>query len=402
MNLLLIALVAVAGAALLFLRWRKPGGVPSASAAAPRPAGGRPGAPAGRAPAGQPAAGAPADASAGAPAGASAAVPVPAPAAAVAPPAALPEALSGWTWVTVDALPAARREALTASLRTIPRPPNALHQLVSPQFIDRAGSAELNELIGAEAQLAAKVLASVNSPLYGLTRPVASIGQAVTFLGLNTVRSLCVQFLLDASFQPGQPALRAAYAQIWNASALASELCGKLALKLSLPEPGALVTQVLLSFLGHLATASMLSRLPGVPLTGTDLLVRVRTAQDRLGIGPAEIGALLLAEWGLPAAIVDEVRATDRLLVTPPGALPAERAQRLALAYLCARLGERLAAGALARLADADPLADPHPDFHHLRQHLADPALARLPEHLHAADLAQAVQTLQAGLRARG
>lgn len=314
----------------------------------------------------------------------------------------LPTALDGWSWASPDALPAARREALVASLRNIPRPPNALHQLISPQFLERANSGELSDLISAEAQLAAKVLATVNSPLYGLQRPVASIGQAVTFLGLNTVRTLCVTYLLDDSFKPGNPALKQAYQQIWTASALASELCGKLALKLWLPEPGTLVTQVLLSFLGHLATASMLSRLPGSPLGGSDLTLRVRSAQERLGLGAGEIGGLLLQEWGLPATIVDEVRATDRLLVTPAGMLPAERSQRLALAYLCARLGERLALGELSSPGEIAPLTDPHPDFHFLRGHLASPALARLPEFLQAADLNHGVQTLMQGLRGRG
>lgn len=381
MSMVLIVVAVLGVASLLLLWWRKGGARvatparPAAALRAPLPV----------------AAGMPRAAVAPAPAVAAVAAEVP----------ALPDALTGWSWATLDDLSPARREALTASLRTIPRPPNALHQLVSPQFVDQASSGALAELIAAEPQLAAQVLATVNSPLYGLQRPVASIGQAVTFLGLNTVRALCVRHLLDASFQPGQPALREAYGQIWTASALASELCTRLAPGLNQPEPGALVTQVLLGFVGHLATASMLSRLPGVPLTGTDLLARVRTAQERLGVGPAEVGALLLGEWGLPATIVDEVRATDRLLVTPAGSLPAERARRLALAYLCARLGERLAAGALARVADADPLADPHPDSHHLRQHLADPALARLTEQLQAPDLGQALQTLQAGLRGR-
>ena len=400
MSYLLIGLLAAAGVSLALVLLPRRG----------RPQAGRPAAPA-------PAPAAPAQAgAAGHPSGVAASVP-PAPAAAVpAPPAAQamaqalatamaaprpaaepPEALAGWDWIAADDLPETRREALTTSLRSIPRPPSTLHQLVSPSALDQARSAELAEIIGAEPRLAAKVLATVNSPLYGLQRPVSSIGQAITFLGLNTVRGLCLQHLLDASFQHGQPALREAYAQIWQASMLASELCGRLAVKLELPEPGALATQVLLSFLGHLATASMLSRLPGLPLAGTDLAARVGLAQQRLGTGPAEIGALLLADWELPAAIVDEVRAIDRVLVSPPGTWPAPHARRLVLAYLCARLGERLAAGERVLLAEPDPLADPHPDFHHLRQHLADPVMSRLGEQLRAPDLAQALQGLQGG-----
>jgi HD-like signal output (HDOD) protein len=198
-----------------------------------------------------------------------------------------------------------------AAVRRIPQPPAALHQLLSPQFLDRASSNELPELITGEAQIAAKVLATVNAPYDGLKRPVAGIGQAVTFLGLNTVRSICLQNLLDDSFKPTDARLKRAYGEIWNASALCTRLAGKL----GLPDAGTLAAQVLLSFLGHLATATLLAAhdADAAPVGGS-LLDRTRDAQDRLGLSPSEIGALLLQEWGLPATIVDEVRAIDRLL----------------------------------------------------------------------------------------
>lgn len=336
-----------------------------------------------------------------APSEANAAPPKPAP-----PPLQLPpESLGSFQWLAHEQLPADRRQALVAAVRRIPRPPAALHQLLSPQFLDRASSQELSELITGEAQIAAKVLATVNAPYYGLKRPVSSIGQAVTFLGLNTVRSICLQYLLDDAFKPANPALKQAYDRIWNASALASELCTRLAAKLGLPDAGALVAQVLLSFLGHLATATLLAERQAGTLAGDgSLLDRTRTAQDALGLGPSEIGALLLQEWGLPAAIVDEVRAIDRLLVITPGELPAASSQRLAVAHLCARLGEHLAAGgpatagSLAGLAARQAQAE---DGFHLRAHLAAPALARLPEHLQATDLAQALHLLQQGMQGR-
>lgn len=311
-----------------------------------------------------------------------------------------PDALTSFLWAEPAALATAQRQALQDAIRHIPRPPSTLHQLLSPQFLERANSQALSELISAEARIAAKVLATVNAPLYGLQRPVASIGQAVTFLGLNTVRSICLRGLLDDSFPAADPALQQASRVIWNASALASELCNRLSSKLGMPDAGALVAQVLLSFLGHLASASLLAAQQAQP-TGS-LLARTRQAQDLLGLGPAEIGGLLLREWGLPASIADEVRAIDRLLVTPATQLAPADSQRQALAYLCARLGEHLAtgrnasAGSLAGLAAGLMAAD---DSFHLRAHLAAPALARLPEYLQATDLTQALLAMQQGMQ---
>ena len=55
-------------------------------------------------------------------------------------------------------------------------------------------------------------------------------------------------------------------------------------------------------------------------------------------------------------------------------------------------------AGSLAGLAAGQSQAE---DGFHLRAHLAAPALARLPEHLQAADLAQALHLLQQGMQGR-
>lgn len=314
-----------------------------------------------------------------------------------------PEVVGHFDWRLATALDDARRQALVAAVGRIRRPPAALQQLLSPQFLDRASSQALSELINGEAQLAAKVLATVNAPLYGLSRPVSGIGQAVTFLGLNTVRSIVLRDLLDGSFPAQQPALRQATQDLWNASALASELCNRLGTKLGLADGGALVAQVLLSFLGHLASATLLAERTGAaPPTAGSLLQRTRSAQDALGLGPAEIGGLLLQAWGLPATIVDGVRAIDRIVVTPAGTLPAIEGTALALAHLCARIGEQLAradspAGAsLAGVAEGLLQAE---DNFHLRAHLAAPAMARLAEHLQAPDLAQVVLTLQQGLQ---
>ena len=77
-----------------------------------------------------------------------------------------------------------------------------------------------------EPLIAAKVLSTVNSPLYGLHRPVTNIGQAVTFLGISSVRSLCLQYMLAEAFKPTQAEAQKAFDAIWKASAIASELDG--------------------------------------------------------------------------------------------------------------------------------------------------------------------------------
>ena len=316
-------------------------------------------------------------------------------------PVEVPAALASFQFVAHDALDNERKQAIVAELRRIPRPPPSLQKLVSRDFVANATSAELSSIVMGEPLIAAKVLGTVNSPFYGLQKPVVSIGQAVPFLGFNTVRSVGLQYMLNDSFKSGSPELNKVFDSIWAASALASELCFKIAQKLNLPDQGALVTNMVLSFIGQLATYSLMPGHVAVSTASLGLLERVQAEQAQLGVGSAEIGSLMMQEWALPLSIIEDVRGIDRILVTPFEAMDAQRGVRLALCFLCARLGERLAQGTLTDLATFDLITEQDPDFFHLRSYLAAPTLARLPEFLHAPDLLASVAQMQEGLQTR-
>lgn len=310
-----------------------------------------------------------------------------------------PAALQAFVWRRAEVLSTERKQSLLDGLRQTPPPSRAFHQLISPQFVALASSSELSDLVMGEPQVAAKVLVVVNSAAYGLQSPVSAIGQAVTFLGLNSVRSICLQYMLSASFKADTPAQQQRFDEIWFASAVASELCFRLAQQLRLPDPGALVTQVVLSFLGHFVAAASMTQQPDAP----GLLARAELQQAALGAPAAEIGGLLLGEWALPASLIAEVVDIDRLLVTPPSEHEGGRAAALAVGYLSARLGEKLSRGEAVDLSSFDPRVQPDADFFQLAAYIdALPALARLLDVLHGPDLIRAVQNLLSGLRKAG
>lgn len=279
----------------------------------------------------------------------------PAAAAAPVPPLDLPPELQAFTRVTPDQLPPERKTELTQRLSQLPRPPQSLQRLVSPDFVHTATSQELSELVLSEPQVAAKVLATVNSPLYGLRQPVVSLGQGITFLGLNTVRGICVRYMLDHAFPASDATTKRAFDRMWQASALASELCVKLAPRLGLRDAGALVTQVVLSFLGHQAALALMNPDQIRATQGQNLLERTRQEQASLGIGSAELGGLLMRAWELPETIVASVHAVDQWL--GPATNGAAGDDGSALCYLCARIGEKLAFGHWTNLTE-HPLPD--------------------------------------------
>lgn len=306
----------------------------------------------------------------------------------------VPEALAAFNWLSEKDLDPARRDALLAAVRGIPRPPRSMQKLLSPDFVARASSAELSELVMGEPLIAAKVLSTVNSPAYGLQRPVASIGQSVTFLGMNTVRSICMQYMLAEAFKPKLAEAQRCFDAIWRSSSIASELCVRLGKALNLPDQGSLSTQVVLSFVGQLATASLIPAAGLEKWLQCDRLERAQLEQDLLGLNACEIGCLLMKSWELPEDLVNEVGGLGRQLVTPFRTAEPQLAPRFALGYLCARLGERLALGQLDSLEGYDPKLDIAADTHHLRASLNHPALAKLDQALASPELHASVDQM--------
>ncbi|HUP06939.1 MAG TPA: HDOD domain-containing protein [Caldimonas sp.] len=313
----------------------------------------------------------------------------PAPGPAAPPPVEAPSpALAAFRPARAQDLPEDRRTGYIETFKNIPRPPKLLHHLLSPDFVNASSASQLVDLIAGEPLLAARILTVVNSPLYGLSSPMSSIGQAVTYLGLNAVRSLCLQYVLIASFRPDSVERKRMVHGTWEASALGSELAQQLSQRLGFDDRGSMVSAVVLSFLGRLAIIASLSRGTLDSVAHGSFLERTQAEQAVLGLGASQIGRLLMQQWGLPERIVDDASEVDAVLWTPADALDPERGPRVALCYLCARLGERLAQDPALDLARVDPTADPGDDFFHLRGTLVKAPLAgRLLPALHAPEL---------------
>jgi HD-like signal output (HDOD) protein len=283
----------------------------------------------------------------------------------------------------LDSLAPTDRQALLTLVRDIPRPPRALYQLLSPEFRARASSAELAELVMTEPVVAARVMAAVNSPLYGLRKPVTSLGPAITFLGLSSVRNLCLQYLMVENIARHQDAeLRREFDILGRASLIASEMVLPLAKHMQLSDPASLSTQLVLSYLGRFATAFLLhkGRMHGdAPFDASrSLMQRARDEQDRLGVASGEIGLLLMQAWHLSDGLLRESRDIARILFAAVPLAGHEPATRAALGALSASLAERLARRQVTSLADYDPTLDDSDDLQSLSRHLPVPVLTQL------------------------
>lgn len=307
-------------------------------------------------------------------AGRAAGLPVPA----VPPEPAPPPDWPGWRPLRADAPPPERQRGLLAAHVAVPRPSRLLDQLLSAEFINQASARQLAELVAGEPLLAARVIKAVNAPFYGLPQPVTGIAQAVTYLGLTTVRITCLRYIFIAAFKTDDPQRQQAIDRLWRCSALASELMQRAASTLQLPDAGRWSSAVLLSFLGRLAVLASAPREHLPELSDSPAVARIEAEERRLGLCAAELGRLLMTDWGLPAQVVNDAADIDGLLFERPQGLADPRGEALALCALCVRLGEG-ATTAGAQTADTAPMdweADPAHELACLRVRMSAPRRA--------------------------
>lgn len=167
---------------------------------------------------------------------------------------------------------------------------------------------KLGQIIGQDPGMTAKILQMANSAFFGGRRQISSTLDAVSYLGLDRVRSL---ILAVQAFSQFVPAGLSSFSieRLWEHSISTASMAKKIA-----EEEGAsrniaeaAFTSGLLHDIGELMLACRLgdkheaaankARLKAIPLW--------RAEQEVLSTSHAEIGAYLLGLWGLPEAIVE-------------------------------------------------------------------------------------------------
>jgi len=162
----------------------------------------------------------------------------------------------------------------------------------------------------------------VNSAFFGLTQSVSTVRTAVSYLGLDVLKQLVLSAEIFRTFQPRKRIRGFSFEELQEHSRLSAIIAARL------PAPKHIVSAGVVAALLHDAGKLVLAvRLPeqferalmkaaqeGRPLYTVE--------EELTRAGHAEVGAYLLALWGLPLPIVDAVcrhhhpaRAGD----TPPG-----------------------------------------------------------------------------------
>ncbi len=164
----------------------------------------------------------------------------------------------------------------------------------------------IGDIVEQDSAIAAKVLQLVNSSFFGLRQEVINLRQAVTYLGINTIRSLVLSFEVFRQFEQAHLAGFSAEREQGH-SFLAARIARRLVENKKVAEQAFLAA--MLHDIGKLLMATYLPGEFGCALqTSANFAQPCHRAEEALfGVSHAEIGAYLLGLWGMPYAVVEAV-----------------------------------------------------------------------------------------------
>ncbi|HVX12268.1 MAG TPA: HDOD domain-containing protein [Pirellulales bacterium] len=232
-------------------------------------------------------------------------------------------------------------------LYTLPAVALEVLELANSPQVD---TARVKACIERDPALTAKLLRVVNSSLFGLTRRVSSLNQALAVLGTKPLKMLVLGFGLPEPLFSGQA--REVLNRYWRHTLTRAVAARELSERLWKMPGDELFVAGLLKDLGRLVLIQGLGR-PYVEMLRKADWPRheVRSLERRLiGFDHVQLTAGLLEQWGLPAGLVAAVQSPDT--VEEVEDLPAEAKTSAQILFLAEQFAELLADEHVVALKD--------------------------------------------------
>jgi hypothetical protein len=115
-----------------------------------------------------------------------------------------PAELATFRLMAPDDVDPVRSGTLSRLMQRLGKPIAGMQAMLSPEVLETDDSNELAQFVLREPTIAARVLATVNSPFYCLQSPIGSVGQAITFLGMNMTRAVVMRVLSQDAPPPSR------------------------------------------------------------------------------------------------------------------------------------------------------------------------------------------------------
>lgn len=199
--------------------------------------------------------------------------------------------------------------SLVKSITNFPSIPELYIQIENETSKPDFSIQKIASLISKDPNLTAKILQVVNSAFFGLQRQITNISFALSYLGINVVKSLVFYIQLFSSFKVTTEN-RKYLEKIWHHSMVVASTAYHLAQKYSSNrfEIDSAYTSGILHDIGKFVLLSTFTYPQNIHLlTDQKYISEIEAEEELYGCSHSEIGAYLLGLWGFPHIIVEAV-----------------------------------------------------------------------------------------------
>ena len=206
----------------------------------------------------------------------------------------------------------------------LPSPPGVVQQILRLVNDDHSTADDLAHVMEIDPVLTAKLLRTVNSSMYGLSRRIHSVSHGAALIGFRAVRSLALGVSVSDSLPEGGLCEQFEIASYWRRSLMSAVVARGVAshVQKSLAEDAFVAG--LLGNLGKLVLARVLPQKYG-PLLDHAPWPTAYDEMAALGYTSYSITAALLEQWQLPRSMCMAVGFGHTPESLPPGLSPEDR-----------------------------------------------------------------------------
>jgi two-component system cell cycle response regulator len=196
------------------------------------------------------------------------------------------------------------RYRLMKATGKLPSPKGVAFAIITLLQRDDFRVAELVRLVQSDPAIAGRLLKFANAAAFGRTRPIVSLQRAIVALGSFKVRDLVIGLSVMHSHKTGQCS-EFDYGSFWAHSLATGIACQELARFAQISSED-IFTIGLLSRVGELAMASLYpDEYAGVLIAVKEMQLDLATLErERFDMDHRQLGATMLAEWGLPDMLI--------------------------------------------------------------------------------------------------
>ncbi len=195
---------------------------------------------------------------------------------------------------------------LVTGIKSLPSVPTLYVRLLKEFESEQPTLTKVGEIISMDVAMTAKILQLVNSAFFSIPYNVINLNQALSILGLNTIKALVLSVGVFSEYQ-SRSYNAFSIDELWQHSIFVGNLSRAIAASagLSRMEQDEAQMAGILHDVGKLIQSDV----PGFfrLLTMNTKIPRLQMEYHYLGTSHAEIGAYMLSLWGLPSGVIKAV-----------------------------------------------------------------------------------------------